>query len=93
MLKKNAFYIKFIEKYLATLSLIGHPLGSVISGPICDLLGRRKTMIIIAIPLLISMIMLSFAQSFVVICFGFFLLSFMFGLKDSPTTVYVSEVR
>ncbi|XP_031639263.1 facilitated trehalose transporter Tret1-like [Contarinia nasturtii] len=38
------------SSWFSTLSLIGHPIGSIVSGPICDLLGRQKTMLIITIP-------------------------------------------
>ncbi|XP_031639255.1 facilitated trehalose transporter Tret1-like [Contarinia nasturtii] len=36
--------------------------------------------------------MLGLSQSFEIVCFGFFLLGFMFGVKDSATSIYVSEI-
>lgn len=77
--------------WLSTCTFIGHPFGSLISGFLSDELGRRKALMYIVAPAVITFICLSFASSFGLICVYFFLLSFIFGLKDAPATVYVSE--
>lgn len=72
---------------------IAHPIGSLLSGPMCDSIGRRKAMMLISIPLFFAWVMLGFAQSFPIICFGFVLLGFCMGLKEAPVKIYVSEIR
>lgn len=78
--------------WLATCTHIGHPFGSLLSGFISDAIGRRKALIFIVAPAVLAFVSLSFADSFVVVCAEFFFLSFIFGLKDAPATIYVSEV-
>lgn len=75
--------------YAATCTFIGHPFGSLISGLLSDALGRRKALMFIIGPAVIAFICLGYADSFILVCLFFFLLSFIFGLKDAPATVYV----
>lgn len=49
-------------------------------------------MLVVA-PAVIAFIMLGLAESFEVVFIAFLLLSFIFGLKDAPSVIYVSEVR
>lgn len=72
---------------------IGHPFGSILSGFISDALGRRRALLLVVAPAVIAFIMLGFAETFEVVFIGFLLLSFIFGLKDAPSVIYVSEVR
>lgn len=72
---------------------IGHPLGSLLSGVISDAFGRQKAMKIVVAPTVIAFIILGYAQSFAVISMAVLMLSFLFGLKDSPIAVYISEIR
>lgn len=79
-------------KCVATCTHIGHPFGSLLSGFISDAVGRRKALIFIVAPAVLAFIGLAFADSFIIVCALFFFLSFIFGLKDAPATIYVSEV-
>lgn len=71
---------------------MAHPIGSLLSGPICDRIGRRNAIMMVTIPLTLSWLMLSFAHSFFVICLGFASIGFCMGLKESPSITYVSEI-
>lgn len=77
----------------ASFAHIAHPIGSILSGPLCDKIGRRKAIMLVSIPFVIGWTMLSLAQSFSVICCGFVLLGFCMGLKEAPSVTYVSEIR
>lgn len=44
-------------------------------------------------PAIATFILLGMANSFWIVCVAFFLLSFIFGLKDAPSCIYVSEIR
>lgn len=79
--------------FAAMCTYIGHPFGSIMSGFISDALGRRRSLMLVVAPAVIAFIMLGLAESFEVVFIGFLLLSFIFGLKDSPSVIYVSEVR
>lgn len=77
----------------ASLTYIGHPFGSFLSGFISDALGRRKALMLIMVPAVATFISLGMAESFWVVCVAFFIISFIFGLKDAPATIYISEIR
>lgn len=78
---------------VASLTFIGHPFGSFLSGFVCDALGRRRALMLVMTPAIATFIMLGLAKSFWVVCLAFFALSFIFGLKDAPASVYISEIR
>lgn len=71
---------------------MAHPIGSLLSGPVCDKIGRRKAIMMVTIPLTAAWIMLGFAQSFPLICVGFTIIGFSMGLKEAPSITYVSEI-
>lgn len=94
--KKNVFngpFFCIVCESTASFAHIFHPIGSLLSGPICDRIGRRKAILLVSGPLAITWIMLGFAQSFSLICLGFVLLGFCHGLKESPSLTYASEIR
>lgn len=68
---------------------MAHPIGSLLSGPVCDKIGRRKSFMVVSVPLLASWIMLGFSQSFPIACFGFLVLGLCMGLNETPSITYV----
>lgn len=78
--------------FSATCAYIAQPIGALLSGPLSDRIGRRKTLLLLTIPLTITWIVLGFAQSFPLICVGFTLIGFCMGLKETPAITYVSEI-
>lgn len=72
---------------------MAHPIGSLLSGPISDKIGRRRAIMMVNIPLAIFWIILGFSQSFLVISIMFVLIGFCFGLKEAPSFIYISEIR
>lgn len=79
--------------FAASFAHIAHPVGSLISAPISDKFGRRKAIMLVSIPIVAAWIMLGFAHSFSVICFGFILIGFGMGSVEAPATLYVGEIR
>lgn len=75
--------------WLATCAYIAQPIGALLSGPLSDRIGRRKTLLMLTIPLTITWIVLGFAQSFTLICIGFTIIGFCMGLKETPAITYV----
>lgn len=72
--------------------MIGHPFGSILSGFISDAFGRRQALMMVIAPAVLAFLMLGLANSFALVSIAFFLLSFIFGLKDAPLLVFVSEI-
>lgn len=79
--------------WLASFAHMARPIGSLLSGPICDKIGRRRTIMLVAVPLITCWAMLGFAYSFPLICLGVAVIGFCFGLKEAPSLTYISEVR
>lgn len=79
--------------FLASFAHMAHPIGSLLSGPICDKIGRRRAIMMVNIPLAIFWIILGFSQSFLMISAMFLLIGFCFGLKEAPSFIYISEIR
>lgn len=74
---------------IASFAHVAHPIGSLLSGPVCDKIGRRKSFMVVSIPLLISWIMLGFSQSFPIVCLAFLVLGLCMGLNETPSITYV----
>lgn len=79
-------------KFSASLALIGHPFGSLLSGSISVALGRRRALLMVVAPAILAFIVLGCSDSFFFVCLSFFSLSFIFGLKDAPSMIYISEM-
>lgn len=86
------FWLKLM-KFAASFAHIAHPIGSLVSGPICDRIGRRRAIMLVTVPLIVAWIVLGYSQSFLTVCFGILILGFCFGLKESPSVTYVCEIR
>lgn len=90
-----SYYFHFNVNFLfaASLTYVGHPFGGFLSGFLSDGIGRRRAIILVMCPAAVIFVTLGLANSFWLVCLAFFLLSFIFGLKDAPATIYISEVR
>lgn len=91
--EKSVIKLYLTFEFVASFAHIAHPIGSLVSGPICDKIGRRKAIMTVTIPLTIAWIMLGFAYSFPIICVGFATIGFIMGIKEAPSITYVSEIR
>lgn len=82
----------FLFSILASLSSAGTPFGCLLSGVLLDRFGRKKTLIMIEIPLIIGWLMIAFASDIMMIYIGRVLVGFGSGLVGAPCRVYTSEV-
>lgn len=64
----------------ASLSSAGTPIGCLLSGYVMDRLGRKKTLIMIEIPLIIGWLLIAFASDITMIYIGRVLVGFGSGL-------------
>jgi len=69
------------------------PFGSLLSGPLADYLGRRRTLIISVIPLLFGWSTLAIARSVKVVIFARFLCGFATGILGGPGQVSDCHAR
>ncbi|WP_323702954.1 sugar porter family MFS transporter [Mammaliicoccus sp. Dog046] len=82
----------FTEGLVVSSMLVGAIFGSGASGPLSDKLGRRKLVFMIAIVFIIGAMILSFAQSMVVLVIGRFIIGLAVGGSTAIVPVYLSEM-
>ncbi|KAH8401952.1 hypothetical protein KR009_008843, partial [Drosophila setifemur] len=77
--------------WIASVHSLATPFGSLLSGPLADYLGRRKTLLVSVIPLLLGWSSLAMAKSIKVVIFARFLCGFATGILGGPGQVYIAE--
>lgn len=94
-LKADNSFIKVTEDqatWIASLSSAGTPIGCILSGYLMDHIGRRKTLIITEIPLILGWLMVAFAQNVPMIYMGRLMIGLGSGMVGAPARVYTCEV-
>lgn len=77
---------------IASVAYIFEPLGSVLSGWICEPIGRKKAMFFVNAPHLIAWTMLYYSTTLTEVFIGHILLGFGVGLMEAPIVTYVGEI-
>lgn len=78
--------------YLASISFICQPIGSVFSGLITEPIGRKWAMIMVNIPMGAAWLLMYFAQDFNLILIAFGLLGISVGLMEASVLTYIGEI-
>lgn len=91
-IKNDIPLTSFTEGLVVSSMLIGAIFGSGASGPLSDKLGRRKLVFIIAIVFILGALILSFAQSMVILVIGRFIIGLAVGGSTAIVPVYLSEM-
>lgn len=74
---------------IGSVNYVVEPLGSVMSALITDVLGRRRTMQLVNVPLIIAWFMMYNATSVTEIFIADILLGLGVGLMESPIITYI----
>ena len=91
-IKNDIPLTNFTEGLVVSSMLVGAIFGSSASGPLSDKLGRRKLVFIIAIVFILGALILSFAQSMVILVIGRFIIGLAVGGSTANVPVYLSEM-
>lgn len=78
--------------WIASLSSAGTPIGCILSGYLMDLIGRRLTLILTEIPLILGWILISTSVNIPMMYIGRLLVGFGSGMVGAPARVYTCEV-
>lgn len=78
---------------MVSMVLAGATIGSTSGSGLADGLGRRKSFLLSAIPLVIGSILCATAGSATALLAGRFLCGVGIGLTSAVTPVYISEAR
>jgi len=88
-------FIKIDEEqasWIASLSSITTPIGCILSGYLMDLIGRKRTLIITEIPLILGWLLISTSTTVETIYVGRLLVGLGSGMVGAPARVYTGEV-
>lgn len=69
------------------------PFGSILSGPICERLGRKRSLLIANLPHLAAWIMIYFAQNVETLFCANAILGLGTGFMEAPIITYIGEIR
>ncbi|WP_323705753.1 sugar porter family MFS transporter [Mammaliicoccus sciuri] len=91
-IKNDIPLTSFTEGLVVSSMLVGAIFGSGFSGPLSDKLGRRKLVFVIAIVFIVGALILSLAQSMVILVIGRFIIGLAVGGSTAIVPVYLSEM-
>lgn len=83
---------QFIYIFAAALASAGTPVGCILSGWLMDRIGRKRTLLITEIPLILGWIIIASASTIEMIYIGRVLVGLGSGMVGAPVRVYTSEV-
>lgn len=78
--------------FSGSISFIGQPLGSMLSGLLSEPLGRKKSMFIVNVPHILAWLMLYYGSSKEMIFIAFGFLGLGAGLMEAPIITYLGEI-
>ncbi|XP_073956671.1 facilitated trehalose transporter Tret1-like [Choristoneura fumiferana] len=78
--------------WIASIHSAATPLGSMLSGPIMEAIGRRRTLQCTTLPLIIGWIVIATSVHNGVLLFGRVLCGFAVGVMAAPSQVYLGEI-
>ncbi|XP_055311484.1 facilitated trehalose transporter Tret1-like isoform X2 [Sitodiplosis mosellana] len=78
--------------WIASLSSASTPIGCILGGFMMDRFGRKKTLLLTEIPLILGWLLISIATDVRMIYGGRLLMGFGSGMVGAPARVYTSEV-
>jgi SP family galactose:H+ symporter-like MFS transporter len=89
----KTFHLNTTQQSLAvSIALVGAVIGAFCVGRMNDALGRRKTMIILAILFMLGALLTAFSPSFLFFLCIRVVVGFAFGASASAVPVYIAEV-
>ncbi|KAG5311729.1 TRET1 protein, partial [Acromyrmex insinuator] len=92
--KENSWLVITKEQgsWVSSLLALGAILGAVPSGPMADKLGRKKTLLLLAAPFLLSWVIIIFAYKLWLIYLARFIIGAAVGAACVVVPTYISEI-
>jgi sugar porter (SP) family MFS transporter len=82
----------FEESWITSIISVGAAIGPLLAATVMDRIGRKKTMLMIAIPMIVSHLILAFTTSINLYYFSRFFLGIGAGCVYSVVPTYVGEI-
>ncbi|XP_076242129.1 facilitated trehalose transporter Tret1-2 homolog [Calliopsis andreniformis] len=80
-----------LRSWIASVHSLATPIGSLLSGPLLDAIGRRGSLQLAAVPLFVGWIIIGFSKSIPYLLVGRVVLGFAVGLLAVPGQVLLGE--
>lgn len=81
-----------VGSWIASVHSLATPVGSLLSGPLLDAIGRRGSLQLSAVPLCIGWLIIGFARNVIAILIGRVVCGLSVGLMAVPAQVLVGEM-
>ncbi|XP_072949127.1 facilitated trehalose transporter Tret1-like isoform X2 [Epargyreus clarus] len=78
--------------WIASIHSAATPLGSMISGPVMEAIGRKRTLQASTLPLVLGWILIGSATHHALILLGRIVCGFAVGIMAAPSQVYLGEI-
>ncbi|CAH0751373.1 unnamed protein product [Diatraea saccharalis] len=78
--------------WIASIHSAATPLGSMLSGPIMEAIGRRRTLQMCVLPLIVGWVIIGTAVHHAVLLLGRIACGFAVGIMAAPSQVYLGEI-
>ncbi|CAL1680465.1 unnamed protein product [Lasius platythorax] len=89
----STFYVdREVGSWIASVHSLATPVGSLLSGPLLDMIGRRGSLQLSAVPLCIGWLIIGFSRSVIAILIGRVVCGLSVGLMAVPAQVLVGEM-
>ncbi|XP_072397531.1 facilitated trehalose transporter Tret1-like isoform X1 [Diabrotica undecimpunctata] len=80
------------ESWIASLLSLGAAIGPLLSGKLSDTIGRKKTLVIMAIPNVICLLIICYARNITIFYICRFINGLVTGMAFAITPAYLSEI-
>ncbi|KAG6440722.1 hypothetical protein O3G_MSEX001422 [Manduca sexta] len=78
--------------WIASIHSAATPLGSMLSGPVMEAIGRRRTLQACTLPLVVGWIIIGTATHHYLLLLGRIVCGFAVGIMAAPSQVYLGEI-
>ncbi|KAJ8731470.1 hypothetical protein PYW07_004634 [Mythimna separata] len=78
--------------WIASIHSAATPLGSMLSGPIMEAIGRKRTLQTCTLPLIVGWIIIGTASHHALLLLGRIVCGFAVGIMAAPSQVYLGEI-
>ncbi|XP_049873513.1 facilitated trehalose transporter Tret1-like isoform X2 [Pectinophora gossypiella] len=78
--------------WIASIHSAATPLGSMMSGPVMEAIGRRRTLQASTLPLVLGWILIGTATHHALVLLGRVVCGFAVGIMAAPSQVYIGEI-
>ncbi|XP_045454634.1 facilitated trehalose transporter Tret1-like [Melitaea cinxia] len=78
--------------WFGSVSFLSQPVGAILSGPVVDYFGRRKSNFLVNIPMIVAWILMYYSWNLPTLFIANALLGISSGIMEAPISCYIGEI-